>query len=138
MLTDIALRSKRAWGYDEAFMERIMPDMLVTPEALQTGYGLVAEGDGTPVGYALARMLENSEAFLNDLFIVPERMRSGIGRQLLDAILVWARAQGADRLSLHGDPNAMGFYVRCGFVHEGDVASSFIPGRSLPLMALQL
>lgn len=138
MLTDIALRSKRAWGYDDAFMQRIMPDMLVTREALQSGYGIVAEDDGVPIGYALARMLDDGEAFLNDLFIEPERMRSGIGRALLDAVLVWACAQGAHRLTLHGDPNAMGFYEHCGFVHEGDAPSSFIPGRCLPIMGLRL
>jgi hypothetical protein len=40
-LTELALRSKRAWGYDDAFMTAIMPDMLVHAEYLRDEHGIV-------------------------------------------------------------------------------------------------
>jgi hypothetical protein len=37
-LTALALRSKRAWGYDENFMALVLPDMAVLPEFLRDEY----------------------------------------------------------------------------------------------------
>jgi hypothetical protein len=39
-LTELALRSKRAWGYDERFMELVTPDMVVRPDYLITENGI--------------------------------------------------------------------------------------------------
>ncbi|HEV3152980.1 MAG TPA: GNAT family N-acetyltransferase [Candidatus Baltobacteraceae bacterium] len=138
LLTDIALRSKRAWGYDDAFMRRILPDMLVTPRMIDEGYAVLAIDAEEPVGYLLMRMNGEHEAFLNDLFIVPERMRCGVGSQLLAHGIAWSRAQGARRVSLVSDPNATGFYERRGFTRDGEVASTVIDGRALPRMVLLL
>ena len=52
-LTELALRSKRAWAYDEDFMERVMPDMIVHPRHLLFEHGIVAEEDGAPVAMEL-------------------------------------------------------------------------------------
>ena len=138
MLTDIALRSKRSWGYDDAFMRRIMPDMVVTPGMIETGHTLVAENEDGPCGYALIRMENAHDACLHDLFIAPDRLRSGVGRVLLQQAIGWAREQGARRITLVSDPNATGFYERCGFALHGEVRSAQVPGRSLPRMVLDL
>lgn len=52
-LTRLAVRSKRAWGYDDDFMERVMPDMIVHPRFLIAEHGMVAEEAGIAVGYAI-------------------------------------------------------------------------------------
>lgn len=38
---------------------------------------------------------------LDNIFVVPQYRRSGIGAKLFDAVEQWAREQGAARLDLH-------------------------------------
>ncbi|MBV8638250.1 MAG: hypothetical protein JO322_09210 [Candidatus Eremiobacteraeota bacterium] len=46
LLTKLALRSKRAWGYSEEFMTAIMPDMIVHERYLTEEHGFAAEEQG--------------------------------------------------------------------------------------------
>ena len=114
-LTALALRSKRAWGYDENFMALVLPDMAVLPEFLRDEYGIVAEEDGRVLGYAIVRV-DNGAAFLRDLFVEPGRFRQGVGTALFAQVTDYARNRAAKKLTLAGDPNALGFYKRLGMV----------------------
>jgi GNAT superfamily N-acetyltransferase len=137
VLTALALRSKRAWGYDERFMERVMPDMVVHPEYLVIEHGIVAEESGVVVGYAIVRV-EGEGAFLRDLFVEPERLRRGIGKALFLEAVRYALGRGARELTLGGDPNAIGFYERMGMRKIGEEESIAGGGRMLPIMALEI
>jgi hypothetical protein len=81
-LTRLALRSKRAWGYDDDFMRRVTPDMIVQREYLFVEHGIVAECDGRILGYATVR-IDGATAFLHDLFVEPDRfVRVSVGCSL--------------------------------------------------------
>lgn len=136
-LTDLALRSKRAWGYDQTFMARVMPDMIVRPEYLSAEHGIVAEDDGVIVGYAIVR-IDGKAAFLRDLFVEPARFRKGFGRALFQEAARFAQTHGATTLTLVGDPNAVGFYQRMGMSLAGSEPSIAGRGRMLPVMELRL
>lgn len=136
-LTELALRSKRFWGYDDGFMQRVMPDMIVRPEYLRDEYGIVAEIAGVAVGYAVLRV-DGRTAFLRDLFVEPDRMRAGVGGALFREASRIAREQGATTLTLEGDPNAVGFYRRMGMHQVGEEPSIAGEGRMLPVMSLDL
>jgi len=135
VLTQLALRSKRAWGYDDAFMNRIMPDMIVHPEYLTSEHGVVVEDGGAVCGYAIVRV-DAESAYLRDLFVEPQHFRRGFGEALFHAAVAFAKKRGARRLTLVGDPNAVGFYERMGMVRIGDEPSSAGAGRMLPIMSL--
>jgi GNAT superfamily N-acetyltransferase len=136
-LTALALRSKRAWGYDETFMSAVLPDMIVRPEYLRDEYGIVAEENGKPLGYAILR-IDSEGAFLRDLFVEPDRFRQGIGKALFAHVMEYARNHGAEKLRLVGDPNALDFYQRLGMVQIGEEPSIVGGGRMLPIMELGL
>ena len=51
-LTELCLRSKAVWGYDEHFMEACRAELTVTPERMNSPYFQVAESDGCVVGVA--------------------------------------------------------------------------------------
>lgn len=136
-LTRLAIRSKRAWGYDDDFMNRVMPDMVVHPFYLVEEHGIVAEEDGIPIGYAIVRVDANG-AFLRDLFIEPNRFRQGIGAALFEEAVRFARDRGARSMTLGGDPNAVGFYQRMGMRQTGSEPSIAGNGRMLPIMAMDL
>lgn len=136
-LTDLALRSKRAWGYDDDFMRRVLPDMIVQPEYLVDEHGIVAEDAGVVLGYAIVRV-NGESAFLRDLFVEPDRFRRGVGRALFTEAVKYARERGAARITLGGDPNALGFYERMGMQQIGSEPSIVGGGRMLPVMAMDI
>ena len=71
---------------------------------------------------------------LVDLFVDPDRTRQGIARSLVDDVVAWARANGAHRIAVDGNPHARGFYEAVGFVVEGEVSTEFGPGLRLGLV----
>jgi GNAT superfamily N-acetyltransferase len=137
MLTDLAIRSKRSWGYDDAFMRRVMDDMIVHPEYLMRERGIVAQVGDAIAGYAIVRM-DEEEAFVRDLFVDPAYFGQGVGRRLFDACVAFARNNHARRLRLEGDPNAQSFYEHLGMRLTGRVPSNAAVGRTLPVMTLDL
>lgn len=67
----------------------------------------VAERDGQVVGFVAAQRWApppvyaySEEVFLNELYVVPEARRSGVGSALVAAVRQWAHDLGADRLRL--------------------------------------
>ena len=136
-LTDLATRSKRSWGYSDEFMRKVMPDMIVHRKFLEEENGIVAEDDGTTVGYAIVRV-DGDEAFLRDLFVEPSQQRKGIGKALFEESTRLARAAGAVRIRLFGDPNATAFYERLGLRKIGDEPSIVGGGRTTPVMVMDI
>lgn len=91
------------------------------------GTVVLLAGDG-PEGVAVLRLRpglwsEAREAYLAELYVVPDRRGEGFGRALLEAAMDAARARGADRIDLgtsEDDVAARGLYERLGFTrHEG-------------------
>lgn len=59
-----------------------------------------------------------TEAYVINLFVVPERRRQGIGQLLLDSCLDHAAAHGYRRLVLHATDDGRPMYERAGFVRS--------------------
>lgn len=87
---------------------------------------LAEEGD-VLVGFALYNQLISTSlggtgAFISDLWVAPEQRSTGLGRRLLAAALVDAKAQYDAtylRLTVYEDnPRAHAFYKRLGFVEK--------------------
>ena len=134
-LTQLCVRSKAHWGYDEEFMRLSRPGLTVTPEMIAEGRVLVAEDEDLGVlGVAsLEAMPEAAHYDLALMFVAPEAIGRGIGRRLFDGVVDWLRARDARRLEILADPNAARFYERMGAVGIGDAPSDAVPGRRLPL-----
>jgi ribosomal protein S18 acetylase RimI-like enzyme len=83
----------------------------------------VAEADGRVVGMCSAQMLISTAmggwgAMVEDMVVAAPHRGEGIGRQLMDAIVHWARARGLTRLQLLADRtnfSALDFYDRMGW-----------------------
>ncbi len=75
--------------------------------ALATGRLLAPEG-ATP-----------GTAQIGRIAVLPSVRGSGIGSQVLAALVQAARGQGAQRVLLHAQASAVAFYARAGFVAEG-------------------
>jgi ribosomal protein S18 acetylase RimI-like enzyme len=139
MPTDIPVR--RAGVADAPEVARLLHDFNTefgdpTPgvEALtERTRQLMAEGEITvplggerPDGIALLRLrpslwTEGLDAYLEELYVAPERRGEGIGRALLEATMDAAREAGAVRIDLGtsvDDTAAIGLYESCGFTNR--------------------
>src|SRR5690606_14521101 len=85
------------------------------------------------VGFC-ALLMGGEEAWLDHLWVMPSRMRRGVGRALFEHAGRFAKANGVRRLKIVGDPHAEPFYRRMGAVRYGSQAAN-IDGveRRLPL-----
>jgi ribosomal protein S18 acetylase RimI-like enzyme len=137
-------RVRRADTADAAEVARLLHDFNTefdepTPgvEALsERTRRLMAEGEITvllggerPDGIAVLRLrpalwAEGLDAYLEELYVAPERRGQGIGRALLEATMEAAREAGAVRIDLGtsvDDSAAIGLYESCGFSNrEGE------------------
>ncbi len=137
MLSDLCMRSKAVWGYDDKFMAACREELTLTTDELTTTHVAVAEVSGTVAGVAQVE-IDGGEADLLKLFVDPEAMRNGVGRGLFEWASSTARRMGADSLTIEADPGAVPFYRRMGAKDVGVVPSGSIPGRVLPRLCLDL
>ena len=132
-LTDICVRSKAYWGYDETFMNACHAELVVTRANIENSRFMVAELKGVPVAVSEI-VLDQGVANLERLFVDAPAIGKGAGRALYDDAVFWARSNGAKRLRIEADPFAESFYHARGAVTIGDVASGTVPGRRIPLL----
>jgi len=121
-LSDLCVRSKAVWGYDDLFMA-------LARGVLQVGGKQIAEGDvwvATTADGNLAGVVELAPGEqpgtldLDKLFVEPRHIRAGFGRALLDHARREARRRGATRLTVLADPYAAPFYERNGARRIGE------------------
>jgi GNAT superfamily N-acetyltransferase len=135
-LSELTLASKAHWGYDEAFMERARPDLVVTREYLEANECWVVDNDGEVVGWFSLVDVPGS-LLLDNFFLLPGHIGAGLGRQMWQKALARVAGRGADRLTLESDPNAAGFYERMGARRTGSVIAP-ATGRELPTFEVVL
>ena len=138
-ITRLTLHSKRHWGYSEAFMTAMTPDLTINPAdlAVATDRVEVLEAEGSLLGFF--RLQRRTElAFLEDLFIDPPAMGRGHGQHLFLRAADIAREWGLGVMEFESDPFAEPFYLRLGAERVGMSPSTLLPGRSIPLMRYAL
>jgi GNAT superfamily N-acetyltransferase len=135
-LTELTFASKAHWGYDQAFMERARPELVVTRDYLEANECWVADSDGLLIGWFSLVEVPGS-LLLDNFFLLPGRIGSGLGRQMWEHALTRAAQRGAHRVTLDSDPNAAGFYERMGARRTGSVTAPST-GRDLPVFEVVL
>ena len=137
VLSDLALRSKAHWGYDDGFLFACRAELTLDPADVKRLRVTVAEESGTIVGfYALGGGPPEGE--LSFFFVEPRRIGAGIGRLLWQDCLATAAQIGLSRIRIESDPFAEGFYTGMGATRVGDVQSQSIPDRRLPLLSFDI
>ena len=137
-LTRIAFAAKAHWGYPERWMERWRDSLTITPEFIRRNEVHVATVEGEQAGF-YALVGEGRRIELEHLWVLPERMGTGLGRALFEHAVRTAASLGAGVVGIEADPNAEGFYRRMGARRVGEIVYE-IDGRErvLPLLALDL
>jgi ribosomal protein S18 acetylase RimI-like enzyme len=140
-MTTSQIQVRRARVEDAAAIARLLHDFNTEFETETPGVAaltgnaerMLREGEMTvllageePLGLALLRFRpsvwsDKSEAYLQELYVVPWRRGEGIGQALMEATIELCREQGADRIDLNTgetDVAARGLYEKLGFTNE--------------------
>jgi GNAT superfamily N-acetyltransferase len=136
-LRELMAAAKGHWGYDPDWVrEWTDAPGNFTVEEEPGAEVAVAELDGRTVGWA-QWMPRGEVAWLEDLWIEPTFIGTGIGRALFDWYRERVQALGFRRLEWEAEPHAAGFYEKLGarYLREGDRLEL---GRTLPVMGIDL
>lgn len=134
----VAFAAKAYWNYDDAFMESIR-DYLIPPAPYverDPVFAAVAD-DGTILGFYGFTKRAGGVDFLEDLYVGPTHIGTGVGRALWAHAVATARSLGYREFFIESDPNAEPFYRSRGAVRVGDYVSE-ATGRALPLMRYEI
>ncbi len=137
LLSELALRSKAHWGYDDAFLDACRPVLMVEASSIESGWVYVVEIAECSAGFYSLKPLEDA-IDLDMLFVDPWAIGQGCGARLFAHACAMAQRLGGTRLIVESDPNAEAFYVRMGMARYAERESSVQAGRWLPLLALEL
>ncbi|GAB2536450.1 GNAT family N-acetyltransferase [Brachybacterium huguangmaarense] len=95
-------------------------------ERVQEAAWFLATEDDTPVGVVASRHEHDSpetERELQAMWVTPASRKSGIAQMLAEAVLDWARGDGAESVTLYVGPEnepARRLYDALGFTDTGD------------------
>jgi GNAT superfamily N-acetyltransferase len=109
-------------------------DVLSHPEVIYMAPSLlehrrvrVAEHAGVFVGFVTLLAPDNDVSELDGLFVDPERWRKGIGSTLIRDACDTAHDENAHAIQVVANPDAVAFYLQCGFVTIGEAQTQFGP-----------
>ena len=143
LLTNISFQSKRYWNYPESFFDIWKDELTITENYISGNDVYVYEINGNVTGYysivtlrsdlAVSEIIIEAGIWLEHMFILPEFIGKGIGRQLFTHCVEKCAKKNTDRIKILADPNASQFYEKmgCRFIKE---YPSTIAGRTTPYL----
>ena len=138
LLTDITIASKRHWKYPEKWMQLWFSALTISPEYISENEVWIAVENEKSVAYYSLKY-DGECLWLDNLWVLPDFMGQGIGRQLFQHTLERSRVQGFSILKIEADPNAQSFYEKMGArqigEHYGKVDGQ---ARVLPVMEINV
>ena len=81
-------------------------------------FSFIFKVNGEAAGTVRLDILDSGRAAVRLVAITKTRQRKGLGSQLMAALEAVARRKGVTTLVLNSAPEAVGFYVRLGYVRE--------------------
>jgi GNAT superfamily N-acetyltransferase len=135
-LTRLCVRATMHTGYDEAFIDRVMPGLTITLPLISGGCVQVAQDtSGEIVGVvAVTTTPLQGIALLYGIYVDPKRWKRGIGRLLFGAAVTRAKELKAGALMIYAEPLAEGFYKQMGAIRIGEGPFFYSPEITLPYL----
>lgn len=137
-LTEIAISAKRHWNYPERRIELWIPALTISSDYISEHETWMVWIKDRPVAWYSFKKNEEG-LWLDNLWVLPEYMGQGIGRELFLHALERCRLQGVQALKIEADPNAQTFYEKMGARKVGERRGEADgQPRVLPLMEIDL
>jgi GNAT superfamily N-acetyltransferase len=130
VLTDIAIRSKKYWGYTDEQIHSWLPELEIPVDFIAKHKLVKVLNDTSLIGFFALCKLDEETITLEHMWLEPGFIQKGLGKQIFSEILRCVRSEKYKTLTATADPNANGFYEKMGGRVSNQVQSS-IPGRIL-------
>lgn len=135
ILTEITKQSKAYWGYSDEQMESWSELLTITKNYIETNNVYKLLDNNLIVGYYSYIYLNKKEVKLDNLFVLPNYIGTGLGKLLMKNFLDRIKNTEIEKIILDSEPNAEKFYEYFGFQKIGQIETS-IKNRYLPIMEL--
>ena len=136
ILTEITKKSKAYWGYSEEQLLKWNSNLTITTAYINENSVYKLVNKNKIIGYYSYLEKENKTIYLDNLFILPEKIGFGLGTFLINDLIAKVKNKGVQSIVLHSDPNAEKFYLKMGFKKIGEFETA-IKNRFLPIMELK-
>ena len=99
--------------------EQGVPEDLELDEQDGGAIHALAYWNGLCVGTARMVNLDKNIVQIGRMAVLAKYRRNGIGKRILEELILLAKAQGASSIILHAQISALTFYEKLGFIPEG-------------------
>lgn len=137
ILTEITKKSKAHWGYSDEQMEKWSQDLMISKDYIKKSEVYKLSLNDKIIAYYSYFNVNENTVKLDNLFVVPEEMRKGYGKMLMNDCINKTKKKKTAKIILEADPNAEKFYEGFGFLKISQIETS-IKNRFLPVMELKL
>ena len=138
LLSDLAVRAKAFWPYDEQFIQDCKDDLQLNPAHVDEEMVYVYELDGQVIGYYGFDSTSNEPEMIC-LFVEPDFIGKGIGSILWKHSVEFAKSKEWTSFKIVADPYAAeNFYLKVGCTQIGVYQSPVRADRKLPLLEYKL
>lgn len=137
ILTEITKKSKAHWGYSDEQMEKWSQDLMISKDYIKKSEVYKLSLNDKIIAYYSYLNINENTVKLDNLFVVPEEMRKGYGKLLMNDCINKTKKEKTAKIILEADPNAEKFYEGFGFIKISHIETS-IKNRFLPVMELKL
>jgi GNAT superfamily N-acetyltransferase len=131
-LTELAVRAKSHWGYEEAFLEGARGDLTIDEDTIGEATIWVLERAGVRLGF-YGLIGPPPAGRLEWMFLEPHAIGRGYGRLMWNQAIEQASALGYSELTIESDRFAEPFYLAMGARRIGATPSP-VDGAPLPLL----
>ncbi|MDY9920219.1 MAG: GNAT family N-acetyltransferase [Synergistota bacterium] len=141
LLSDVAWRSKEYWEYPVDMMIHFRDFLTITDDFIEKNPTYLAENEetGEIIGFYSLELFEDSKWWIRHLWVVPERIGTGVGGELFLHACEIAETVGADELNIIADPNVEEFYLHMGAEKAGEkTQKAGGVDRKLPILLIRL
>jgi N-acetylglutamate synthase-like GNAT family acetyltransferase len=136
-LTELSALSETHWGHDKTFIERFKNIYQVSEDFIRMNPTFMLQENHKILGFYGLKLNSNC-ASLEYLFIEPNSIGKGYGRELWNHICKICKSLGVKELEIVSSPKAKDFYTRMGANYSGEVDSPVVFGGKLPRLVFTI
>ena len=138
-INELIARSKAYWNWPEGYLDQALPLHRIGPAYVRSNQCFeVLDAHDRLVAF-ISVVVSDARVVLDNLWVMPELIGNGIGRQACEHVFRLARERGWTQLWVLPEPPAEGFYVKAGFVDTGERVPSRVPdGPVFSIYRIQL
>ena len=137
ILTKITKQSKAHWGFSTEILLEWEHLLTISRKYIEENNVTKLVKKGEVIGYYSYFKVDEKTLKLDNLFIQPSYIGTGLGKILMNHFLDQTKNLSLEKIILDAEPNAEDFYKKFGFVTVGQLESS-LKDRFLPIMELKL